>query len=63
LLDFETKKAADLLKTDGSVETAYDVILVLLTHDHLLMVLGENEKEFLVELGRKSRQGTPPYKK
>ena len=36
-----TKKAADLLKTDGLIETAYDVILVLLTHNHLLMILGE----------------------
>jgi len=37
----ETKKAADLHETDGLVETAYDLILVLLKHDHLLMILGE----------------------
>ena len=37
---FDTKKAADLKKTDGLVETAYDAILALLTHDHLLLVRG-----------------------
>jgi hypothetical protein len=36
-----TKKAADLLKTDGRVETAYDVILTLLMHYFLLMIRGE----------------------
>ena len=35
------KKAADLKETDGLVEIAYDLILVLLKHDHLLMILGE----------------------
>ena len=34
-------------ETDGLVETAYDVILVLLTHDHLLMILGEKEIRIL----------------
>ena len=36
-------------ETDGLVETAYDVILVLLTHDHLLMILGEKHKTLACE--------------
>jgi hypothetical protein len=54
---FWHKKAADLLETDGLVETAYDVILVLLTHDHLLMIRGENIKENSRMRERDMRQG------
>jgi len=42
-----TKKAADLKKTDGLVETAFNGILALLTHDYLLMILGEKEIRIL----------------
>jgi hypothetical protein len=61
-----TKKAADLKKTDGLVETAFDEILVLFTYDHLLMIRGEKEIRILAcekeNVGRggaiKIRKGT-----
>jgi len=59
----ETKKAADLHETDGLVETAYDLILVLLKHDHLLMILGEKGIRILAcEKERRDRGYPAPIK-
>jgi hypothetical protein len=51
-LGFETKKATDLKETDGLVETAYDLILALLKHDHLLTIREENKRDFTQERKR-----------